>query len=280
MKIELLPNPNKDRDYAYTRRTAAYLMDNGAELWLSKEAPAIEGVKQGPCPAPDLLLVLGGDGSMIRASKRASKLDIPLLGVNLGRIGFLAEIGANELGQLSKVLRNEYEIEERMMLDVAVMRGGTVLLEERVALNDAVVSHGRVSRLLGTEVLCNGNSLGQYHSDGFIAATPTGSTAYSLSAGGPLLDPSLRGIALTPICPHSLTARPIIVPEESVIEIRYLSPEHERAHLTVDGEEASELLPGDRVIVRRSALKTKLIRLVSDHKKSFYDILREKMSDT
>jgi len=118
-----------------------------------------------------------------------------------------------------------------------------------------------------------------YHSDGFIVSTPTGSTAYSLSAGGPILDPSLRGVALTPICPHSLHNRPIIVPEESEIEIRYLSPSEVTAHLTVDGEEAAELVYDDSVRICQSPLITKLIRLKRERVKSFYDILRDKMSE-
>ena len=128
-------------------------------------------------------------------------------------------------------------------------------------------------------MICGGNSLGRYHSDGFIAATPTGSTAYSLSAGGTVLDPSLQGIALTPICPHSLIARPIVVPADSDIVLRYRCPAKENAYLTVDGEEVCEILPGDSVHVRRSSLTADLIRLKREKEKSFYDILREKMSD-
>jgi len=279
MRIELCPNPLKDRGYHYTRKVADYLLAHGVELWLPADAPPICGAKIGVCPSPDMLFVLGGDGSIMRAAKRAATQNLPILGINLGRVGYLAEINADEIGLLDKIFRDEFVIEHRMMLDVAVARQGEPLITGRNALNDAVVSHGRVSRLLATEVLCGGNSLGHYHSDGFIAATPTGSTAYSLSAGGPILDPSLRGIALTPICPHSLTARPIIVPEESEIEIRYLSPVDDTAHLTVDGEEAAALLPSDSVIIRRSARTTRLVRLLRDRNKSFYDILREKMSD-
>ena len=279
MKLELCPNPLRDREYEYTRRVASLLRDLGAELWCAAAMPAMEGVTPCSCEKPDMLLVLGGDGSIMRGAKHAAEQDIPILGINLGRVGYLAEINADELGMLEAVLRGDYVIEHRMMLDVAVKRQGSVLLSRRIALNDAVVSHGRVSRLLETEVLCDGNSLGQYHSDGFIVTTPTGSTAYSLSAGGPILDPSLCGIGLTPICPHSLTARPIIVPERSVIEIRYLSADRETAHLTVDGVETAELIPDDTVEIRRSAMTTKLVRLVRDRQKSFYDILREKMSD-
>lgn len=279
MKIELCPNPLKDRDLIHTKRVASLLRERGASLWCAAPIPALEGVTAGPCDEPDLLLVLGGDGSIIRVAKRASIQNVPILGINLGRVGYLAEIDSGELDRLDSVLRGDYDIEQRMMLEVTVNRGEVPILSGRHALNDAVVSHGRVSRLLESEVLCNGSSLGHYRSDGFIVTTPTGSTAYSMSAGGPILDPSLRGIGLTPICPHSLTARPIIVTEESAIAIRYLSPSEGTAHLTVDGEEALELLPGDTVMIRRSPLTTKLVRLVRDRKLSFYDRLREKISD-
>ncbi len=279
MNIELCPNPRKDRDYGYTRRVAERLLARGATLWCSHDIPRLEGVHIGVCDRPDFRLVLGGDGSMMRAAKRGAEQNVPLLGINLGRVGYLAEMNTDELYLLDNVLLGRYTVEHRMMLDVTVTRQGRVRLSGRCALNDAVVSHGRVSRLLETEVLCDGNSLGRYRSDGFIVTTPTGSTAYSLSAGGPILDPSLRGIGLTPICPHSLTARPIIVPEEAAITLCYRSPLDETAHLTVDGEETAELLPGDTVELRRSSLTTQLIRPQRDCQKSFYDILREKMSD-
>jgi len=279
MKIELFPNQKKDREYIYTKQAIAILKQYGAELWLPKGGPALEGVNVGECPAPDMMIVLGGDGSIIRAAHRAAVLNVPILAINLGRVGYLAEVDIDEMERLCQIFTGEYSIEERRMLEATVMRGGAPSGKSYTVLNDAVVSHGRVSRLLETEVLCNGSSLGYYHSDGFIVSTPTGSTAYSLSAGGPILDPSLRGVALTPICPHSLHNRPIIVPEESEIEIRYLSPSEVTAHLTVDGEEAAELVYDDSVRICQSPLITKLIRLKRERVKSFYDILRDKMSE-
>ncbi len=279
MKIELFPNPKKDREYIYTKQAVAILKQRGAELWLPQGGAVLDGVNAGECPDPDMMIVLGGDGSIIRAAHRAAELKVPILGINLGRVGYLAEVNVDETERLAQVFTGEYRIEERMMLEASVCRGGAPSGKSRTVLNDAVVSHGRVSRLLETEVLLNGSSLGYYRSDGFIVSTPTGSTAYSLSAGGPILAPSLRGIALTPICPHSLHSRPIIVPEEAEIEIRYLSSSDETAHLTVDGEEAAELVYNDSVLIRRSPLVTKLVRLSRGSEKSFYDILREKMSD-
>ena len=280
MKVELHPNLKKDPNLALTARVMEYIKRAGAELWLPEALPLREhGLHYGPCEEPDLIFVLGGDGSIMRAARRAAVLGVPILGINLGRVGYLAELNPDELSYLDEVLAGNYRVEPRMMLETVPMRGGAAMGEPRVALNDVVISHGRLSHLLETEVFCDGSSLGRYRSDGFVVSTPTGSTAYSLSAGGPVLSPSLEGMCLTPICPHSLLARPILVPGESLIEIRYLRPTEATAYLTVDGVEAAALLPSDSVIVRRSSLTADFVRIDGREKKSFYDILREKMSD-
>lgn len=280
MKIELHPNLKKDPELILTRRVIEHLMRHSVSLWLPETLPMrFVGVKIGPCPSPDLILVLGGDGSIMRAARRAAVLRVPILGINLGRVGYLAELDPDALDGIDDVIAGKYHVEKRGMLETVPVRGGQPMGEPRVALNDVVLSHGRLSHLLETEVICDGNSLGHYRSDGFVVSTPTGSTAYSLSAGGPVLAPNLHGFCLTPICPHSLVARPIIVPEDSLIEIRYLCPLDATAHLTVDGVEAAVLLPSDGVLVRRSPLTADFVRLDSRREKSFYDILREKMSD-
>ncbi len=279
MKIELFIHPDKTGIRDSVSQTAAFLHSHGAALWVPAPYGDLPQVSVGRCPDPDLILVLGGDGSLMRAAHRAAMLRIPLLCVNFGRLGYLAELEVDEIGLLAQLFSGEYRIERRMMLAITPKKKDARNETLYIALNDAVLSHGRVPRLLETEVLCGGRSLGRYHSDGFIVATPTGSTAYSLSAGGAVLDPSLQGIALTPICPHSLLARPIVVPADSDIELRYRCPVRENAYLTVDGEEVSEILPGECVGVRRSPLTADLIRLKKEKEKSFYDILREKMSD-
>ena len=280
MKIELHPNVQKDPNLLLTRRVIEKLKNNGASLWLPEPfSLAIDGINEGYCPCPDMLIVLGGDGSIMRAAHRASVIAVPILGINLGRVGYLAELDPEDLDCIDDIFAKNYRIERRMMIETAVLRGGVEQGERRIALNDVVLSHGRLSHLLETEVICDGNSLGHYRSDGFIVSTPTGSTAYSLSAGGPVLAPSLRGICLTPICPHSLVARPIIVPEDANIEIRYLCPSDVPAHLTVDGVLVAELFPFDGVLVSRSAQTADFVRLSCRKEKGFYDILREKMSE-
>ena len=279
MKIELLPNSEKDVGYVCTQEVLQLLLRHQAEVWLPEGCPIFEGVHYGACETPDMIIVLGGDGSIMRAAHRAAHRKIPVLGVNLGRIGYLAEINPDEIALIERIFDRAYLTESRMMIEATPYRNGKPIGETRIALNDAVLSHGPVSSLLKTEICCGGRSLGLYYSDGFLVSTPTGSTAYSLAAGGPILDPQLRGLCLVPICPHSLTARPLIVPEESELELHYLASGEETAHLTVDGIEAATLYPGDSVCVRRSPLTCDLVRIDRGRDKSFYDILREKLSE-
>lgn len=280
MRVELCPNIKKDPELKVTSRIVSILVSGGHQVYVSEDLPVrLEGVTAGLCEKPDMMIVIGGDGTIMRAARRAAFTSTPILGIDLGRVGYLAELAPDDHDGLKAIMSGEYYVEKRMLLETFVIRNGVMQGEGRVAINDAVLSHGRLSHLLETEVFCDGSSIGRYRSDGFIVSTPTGSTAYSLSAGGPVLSPSLKGMCLTPICPHSLTARPIIVPEDSDIEIRYLSPSDSSSHLTVDGVEAAALLPGDSIKVRRSSLTADFVRAKRDRVKSFYDVLREKMSD-
>ncbi len=280
MKIEVASTVLKDPNLKYTTELISILKDRGDEVWLDCDADThIDGVNKGVSSCPDMIIVLGGDGSIMRAARRGALIGVPILGIDLGRVGYLAELSPDDKEGLNAVLNGEYYIEKRALLEVSTVKSGLESEETMVAINDVVLSHGTVSRLLETEIFCDGSSLGRYRSDGFIVATPTGSTAYSLSAGGPVLSPKLKGICLTPICPHSLTARPIIVPEDSHIEIKYLSPVSSPSHLTVDGNEADMLNCGDSVTVRRSSVSADFIRANKKRDVSFYDILREKMSD-
>lgn len=280
MKIEVTSTVLKDPELKYTTELIELLKSRGDEIWLDCDGDAeFEGVNTDASARPDMIIVLGGDGTIMRAARRGAVIGVPILGIDLGRVGYLAELSPDDKEGLNAVLNGEYYIEKRALLEVSTVKNGIESDETMVAINDVVLSHGTVSRLLETEVYCDGSSLGRYRSDGFIVATPTGSTAYSLSAGGPVLSPKLKGICLTPICPHSLTARPIIVPEDSYIEIKYMSPLPSPSHLTVDGNEADMLYCGDSVTVRRSSVSADFVRLNKKRDVSFYDILREKMSD-
>lgn len=280
MRIELWTAIQKDPSLKVTSRVIEILRSKGAEIYLPEDLPvSFDGVFFCDCSSPDMIIVLGGDGTIMKAARRGAVIGAPILGIDLGRVGYLAELSPDDDEGLTRVLNGEYSIEKRMMLEVTAVINGKPEDESRVAINDVVISHGKLSHLLETEIYCDGSSLGRYRSDGFIVSTPTGSTAYSLSAGGPVLAPNLKGICLTPICPHSLTARPIIVPENSNIEIKYVSPTDSRSHLTVDGVESAVLTRGDCLKIRRSSLTADFVRTDKGREKSFYDVLREKMSD-
>ena len=280
MRVELCPNIQKDPEFKVTSSIVSVLVSLGHEVYISEEGPILpEGVSTGICESPDMMVVIGGDGTIMRAARRAAVTSTPVLGIDLGRVGYLAELAPDDIEGLKDILNGEYYVEKRMLLEAFTERNGVKVTKGRVAVNDAVISLSGVSRLIETEVICDGRSIGRYRSDGFIVSTPTGSTAYSLSAGGPVLSPSLKGICLTPLCPHSLTARPVIVPADSDIEIRYISPYDNNACLVVDGVDVAELTAGDSLKVRRSALTADFIRANRDKAKSFYDVLREKMSD-
>ena len=280
MIIELCPNINKDPDLLLTSRVIDILKKYSVTVIVREDIPGIpDFVKIDTEVKADMLIVLGGDGSIMKAARRGATQGVPVLGIDLGRVGYLAELAPDDEEGLSDVINGNYYVEKRMMLECITVKDGAEQDQAYSAINDIVLSHGNLSHLLETEVLCDGSSIGRYRSDGFIVSTPTGSTAYSLSAGGPVLAPGLKGICLTPICPHSLTARPIIVPEDSDIEIRYLSPSESTSHLTVDGVEAAVLLPGDSLKIKRSELTADFARVRKDRVKNFYDVLREKMSD-
>ena len=220
----------------------------------------------------DVAVVLGGDGTIMHIAKPAAAYGIPVLGVNGGTVGFMAGLEMHQLNRLSRLIEGNYKIEERMMLEVCLVRDG-VEAQTFTALNEAVVSHGNLSRLVQLEVFNDEHPITTYRADGVIVATPTGSTAYSLSAGGPIVDPSLCCLLLTPICPHAMHTRPYLFSDETVLTIAAAS----EAYLTVDAEQAVLLRAGDRVKVRRHATAARLISLKEED--AFYDILTQKLID-
>ena len=220
----------------------------------------------------DLVVVLGGDGSMLSAARLLAPTGVPLIGVNQGRLGFLTDIALRVMvEQMGKVLAGEYQIEPRTMLDATVHRDGTAAFSTN-ALNDLVVNKGATGRLIELLVRIDGEFVYDLRADGLIVATPTGSTAYALSSNGPILQPAVPGLVLVPICPHTLSNRPITVSDGSVIEIAIRQVADARLHF--DGHPSFELNEGDRVTVRRSA---HVLRLVHPPGYSYYAMLREKL---
>jgi NAD+ kinase len=220
----------------------------------------------------DLVIVLGGDGTLLSAARVVAGRDIPLFAVNLGRLGFLTAITVDELyPELDRALRGEHRIARRRMVECELVRQGQIIASYS-ALNDIVINKSMLARMIDLDTHVDSHFVAAYKADGLIIATPTGSTAYSLSAGGPVVFPSVAAFCITPICPHMLTNRPVIVPDTSVINV--LSQGDEGTYLTIDGQVGEPMSKGDRVICRSSS---KTISLIRPPKMLFFDVLREKL---
>lgn len=222
----------------------------------------------------DIIITIGGDGTIIRYAKRAAIDNKAVLGINAGRMGYLANIEQNELSLISKLKSNEYFIEKRMMLSVIVKENDEVV-GEYVALNDAVITSGYISRIIDISVTVGKDSI-NYRADGLILSTPTGSTAYSMSAGGPIIDPLCECFCITPICSHSLSAKPILLGAENSVKLKGYSKKRVEIFLTVDGRRVISLKPHSEVIIKRAEQTAQLIRL---NDRSFYKTLSYKFKD-
>jgi NAD+ kinase len=221
----------------------------------------------------ELIIVLGGDGTLLSVAREIRGRDVPILGVNLGGLGFLTEISLEELPEmLPLVLDGDYRTSVRVMFDVMVKRNGAEIFDMSF-LNDAVITKDALARIIDLETSVDGDYLTTFKGDGLIVSTPTGSTGYSLSAGGPILYPSLEQAMLTPICPHTLTNRPIILPEEVTVAAKLISPD-ERVILTVDGQVGFQLEYRDEVIVRKSRYTVSLIKSGTNE---YFKVLRNKL---
>ncbi len=225
----------------------------------------------------DLLVVLGGDGTLLGVSHLVAERDVPLLGINFGSLGFLTEVPLGELRPaLERIVSGAFHCEERRMLRATVRRARRPETEEMTGdvLNDVVVTKaGAVSRIIELDVRVDGAFVSAFRADGLIVASPTGSTAYNLAAGGPILSPALAAIVVTPICPHMLTNRPLVLGDEAVIEVRLETHEVE-VHVTLDGQRGTPLGPGDSVSVTRSPRR---LRLVTPPSRDYYEVLRTKL---
>ena len=288
MRVVLSPNPYRDRGLKTALKAREVLKRCGIETALCLPFAPDQGTKmdlpkdqeyrnmQEELKRADLLLCFGGDGTILHAAKDALPYDIPVLGVNMGSVGFMAELEHGELDQLTRLAEGRYTVEHRMLLDVVVRRGREAPYRD-MALNDAVITKGAVARVIDLSVRGDGVLVYDYSGDGVILSTPTGSTAYSMSAGGPIVEPTAENILVTPICAHSLQAKPLVMGRERVVSVRVGRQGRKTAYLSVDGGRAFRMGGGDVVEVRRSRRVTRLVRL-TDH--SFYENINQKLGRT
>jgi NAD+ kinase len=254
-----------------------WLEKKGITVFIDRDAAAAIGRKGHPrAEVPslsDLVLVLGGDGTILSVARLACERGIPILGVNLGGLGFITEVYKDDIyAAMESALTGNCPFEERMMLSTNIVRHGERIAEYNV-LNDVVINKGGTAKILDIEAYVDSSLMTSFRADGLIAATPTGSTAYSLSAGGPVLYPTVESIVLTPICSHSLAMRPIVLPQEAVVEIRHLT-EGAEVYLAMDGQVGFSLRERDSVMIRKSPCKT---RLLMPFKRDYFKVLREKL---
>ena len=221
----------------------------------------------------EMLIVLGGDGFMLDAARRGALSEIPILGINMGRVGYMTELEIDELDLLDRVFDGSFRIDERTMLEAEVRSRSGQSKFSSYALNEATITNGSAARIVDLELSDGEELIYTYRADGLLIATPTGSTAYSLSAGGPIVDPKLSCFCVTPICPHSLLARPLVFPDTAELRIKNICTREKVLHLTLDGRATFDLYFGDTVVVTRSNKKVKLIRVKEE---SFYAKIRMK----
>ena len=283
-KVVMTPNPYRDRDFSCVLEAQRILSAAGVEakICLAFEVDKSFALPQGvplfdlqeELRTADALICFGGDGTILHTSKAAARHGIPILGVNIGTVGFMAELESSEMGLLSRLATDDYQIDERMMLYVRLLHEGRVIYRD-VALNDAVITKGAVARVIQPSVWLDGVKAMSFSGDGIIAATPTGSTAYSMSAGGPIVEPQADNIILTPICAHNLQPRSLIAAPERKVEIQIGRVNKRNAFLSVDGGRAMRVYGGDSVLIEAGNQKIKLIKLKDT---SFFDIVISKLN--
>ena len=278
MKIALIPNIDKDKDLLITKKVIGELKALGIEIYSNIEFIS-EDIKYIDNDTDifkicDLIITIGGDGTILHVSKQASIFSKPILGINMGNVGYLADIEVNEINLLGNLKEGNYKCEERMMIFSRVIRNKQEVFNS-TSLNDIVISKGTISRMIEFDVRSDNNFIHKYKADGIVFSTPTGSTAYSLSAGGPVVEPALNCILATPVCVHSIqAARSIVFNDNSKIEVKIISSDYSPAFITSDGVENFSLEKNDIIIIIKSMHMSKLIR-IKEH--SFYSILSRKL---
>jgi NAD+ kinase len=281
-RVILTSNPYRDNNFKTARAAIQILKEAGIEARLCLP---FEVDKSFELPRDlrffrldkelhnaELVICFGGDGTILHMAKAATRAGLPLLGINIGTMGFMAELEATEMDLLKRLANDDYAVDERMMLDVTVTRDRDIIFHD-ICLNDAVITKGAVARTVYLNVECDGVQAMECSGDGVIIATPTGSTAYSLSAGGPIVEPDAQNILITPICAHDMVSRCIVASDKRIVNVSVVKNSRRNAFLSVDGGKAVRMNIGDIATVKTSPLRTKLVRLKD---RSFYDVVNSK----
>ena len=280
--VILTPNPYRDKNFNTVREAMHILQEAGvqAKVCLPFEVDKSYELPKDirlfrldrELPNAEAVICFGGDGTILHMAKAATRKGIPLLGVNNGTMGFMAELESTEMGKLSNLASNEYTLDSRMMLDVTVQRDRDIIFHD-ICLNDVAITKGSVGRIVHLNVKCDNVTAMECGGDGIIISTPTGSTAYNLSAGGPIVEPDARNIIITPICAHDMISRSMVMSDRRTITVQMTQNVRRNAFLSVDGGKAIRMNMGDTAIIKKSRLETKLIRL---NDRSFYEVLNTK----
>ena len=284
-KFFVITNSDKDKNLEITGKITDYLKKHGSTCMVQQAERKMDGPYHYTDPKliPDdtqCIIVLGGDGTLLQAARDLVYKDIPLLGINLGNLGFLAEVDRHSIyPALDKLLMGDYELEERMMLTGTVFREEKIIGQD-IALNDIVIGREGHLRVVRFKNYVNNEYLNSYNADGIIISTPTGSTGYSLSAGGPVVSPNAAMTIMTPIAPHTMNARSIILPAEDVITVEIGEGRHndcERGLASFDGDTSISMITGDRIVIKKAQARTKILKL---NHLSFVEVLRQKMRNS
>lgn len=284
-KVILTPNPYRDKNFNTVRSAMEILVSAGVDAKIclpfdvdrAYDLPSDLRFSRLDKELPDASAVVcfGGDGTILHMAKAATRHGVPVLGVNIGTMGFMAELESTELDQLARLATDDYSIDNRMMLDVSVFRDRDIIFHD-ICLNDVVITKGAVARIVHLAVKCDGVQAMECGGDGVIVATPTGSTAYSLSAGGPIVEPEAHSILITPICAHDVASRCMVASDNRLIQVELTKNARRNAFLSVDGGKALKMNMGDTATIKKSNLSTKLIRLKD---RSFYDVVNMKFKN-
>ena len=282
MKVLLCPSVSRDKDLAVTKKVNEMITEYGAEtavcpLFDGKQMPLTNGLEysdlQKEAETADMAIAFGGDGTILRTARAVAEFGVPIIAVNMGNIGFMAELEPDDTDRITQILRGDYKIVNRIMLNVELVRAGKTVYSD-FALNDVVVKGA--SKIINLEIFGGEHAITSFSGDGTVIATPTGSTAYSMAAGGPIVEPDASNIIITPICPHELAAKSFVLAPERVVRVKLGKAKSNPAVISVDGGDPVNFFNGDEIIVKVSPRQTKFIQISN---KSFYRKVYEKLGE-